>query len=535
MHPQLKKIIAKAPTTSGVYKFLSEKHESLYIGKAKNLKKRLQSYSRPSAKHTPKIEKMLEHAVEVEWIKTNNEVESLILEDNLVKELQPKYNVMLRDDKNFQYIKVSVGEDYPQITTVRRITERDGAKYFGPKTSGGDVQRLMESVKKIFRLCSVKNIKLDPKGKPLEGAKVAVKIGLSPAKRPCLDFHIKRCTGPCAGMVTPEEYKKQIDAAVNFLSGNYKPAIEALKEQMAAFAKERKFERAAALRDQIHAIERSAQKQLITDTALPDRDVIAFVEDLGKNYFVLFQIRAGKLIAQERFVVEGDETPGEVMEAFLRDYYARAADIPKEIFISVEVEDGKLLENYIRKFADHAVHLFKPIVGHKDDLVMLAQENARAFADASRVSWEATEHRAEVALEELAKVLKLDGPPKRIECYDISHLGGTETMGSMVVFKKGKPVSADYRQFRLRSTANQNDDFKSLEEVITRRLNYLPAQLPEGYKIRKAKKADLGFIQSTTKRNAVNREDLKAEQFQVLTKGKRIVGFCRERALSDAV
>ncbi|MFH0820234.1 MAG: GIY-YIG nuclease family protein, partial [Candidatus Peregrinibacteria bacterium] len=318
---RIAKLIAKAPTGPGVYKFLNEKGEVLYVGKAKQLRNRLKSYVQKSSDQSSRIQKMLEHARTVEWIETNNEVESLILEDNLIKELQPRYNVRLRDDKNFQYIRVDLRQDYPEVASVRRI-EKDGARYFGPKTNGTDVKELLDSVKKIFKLCSVKNLRLNPQGTPLPGARVAVRIGHSPAKRPCLDFHIKRCTGPCAGMVTPEEYRKQIEAVTDFLAGNYKPALEALRRQMMELAIEKKFERAAALRDQVSAIERAAQKQLITDTAMPNRDVIAFAEDLGKNYFVLFQIRGGKLLSSERFVSEGEDSPVEVMEAFLRDYYA---------------------------------------------------------------------------------------------------------------------------------------------------------------------------------------------------------------------
>ena len=209
MAKSFEKIISKLPNTPGVYKFLNEKKEPIYIGKAKGLKKRVSSYFRESAKHGIRTSKMLEHVDEIDSIETNSEIEALILEDNLVKELQPKYNVLLRDDKNFQYIKITTNDDYPEIYTVRRIT-KDGAKYFGPKTSGSDVKRILETVKRVFMLCSVKNIKLDIKGTPLKGAKVAVKIGGTPAKRPCLDFHIKRCVGPCAGMVTPDEYRQPI-------------------------------------------------------------------------------------------------------------------------------------------------------------------------------------------------------------------------------------------------------------------------------------------------------------------------------------
>ena len=544
MEKKISKIIAKAPDTPGVYKFLDEEKNIIYVGKAKSLRKRLQSYARPSAKHGVKTEKMLESADSVEWVETNTEVEALILEDNLVKTNQPKYNILLKDDKNFQYIKVTINKDYPEVYTVRRI-EKDGAKYFGPKTNGTDVQHLMESVKKIFKLCSVKNITVDPKGQPLPGAKVAVKIGGASAKRPCLDYHIKRCTGPCAGIVTPEEYREQINLAVEFLSGNYKTAIDSLKKQMADFAAEKKFERAATLRDQISAIGRSAERQLITDTNMPDRDVTAYVEDIGKNYFILFQIRGGKLINQEKFIsegtslasdgAEGGDSPSEVMEAFLLDYYGRAADIPKEIIISIDVEGVKTLEDYISSQTDHKVKLTYPKAGQKDKLIELAEKNARSFAIQSRVRWMADEKKGEKALEELKTVLKLADAPKRIECYDISHLSGTETVGSMVVFKKGEAYKPDYRQFRLRSTVGKIDDYKSIEEVISRRLNYLPAKLPDGYKIRKAKKTDFGFIEKTAKKEPINTLNLDYKQFYVLEKNKKIAGFGRLHSLSEKV
>lgn len=541
---KLTKIVAKAPNSPGVYKFLDEEGNVRYVGKAKNIKKRLQSYIRPSAKHGIKTKKMLEGAFGVEWTETNSEVEALILEDNLIKTLSPKYNVLLKDDKTFQYIKVSVQDDYPEVTTIRRIT-KDGAKYFGPKTNGSDVQRILESAKRIFKLCSQHKITLNPKGELLEGAKVAVKVGGTVAKRPCLDYHIKRCTGPCAGMVTPDEYREQIDQVLEFLSGNYGPAIEALKAQMMEFAAKKKFERAASLRDQINSIERSAEKQLITDTTLAERDVIAYVEDLGKNYFVLFQVRGGKLIAQEKFISQGGESPREVMEAFVLDYYSRAADIPKEVLICIELEDSKTVEDYIRKQTDHAVYLMHPQRGTKDDLIALAEKNARSFAQQSRVRW-MVESKGEKALEDLAKALKLPEPPKRIECYDISHLGGTETIGSMVVFKKGEATKKDYRQFRLRSTANKNDDFKSMEEVITRRLNYLEPKLPEGYKIRKAKKADADFILKTSP--DLKDFDYDIKQFYVMEKtlnksskskktkkSTELVGFGRTYPLSEKI
>ena len=536
MSKKLSKIIAKSPQKPGIYKFLDEDKKVIYVGKAKNIRKRLQSYVRPSAKNGVKTDKMLESAESVEWVETNSELEALILEDNLIKEERPKYNILLKDSKTFQYIKVSIEKEYPEVTTVRKI-EKDEAKYFGPKTNGTDVQHLMESVKKIFKLCSTKKITVDPKGKPLKGAKVAVKIGNVPAKRPCLDYHIKRCTGPCAGVVTPEEYREQIDQALEFLSGNFKPAKEALMKQMRQFADEKKFERASALRDQIYAIERSAEKQIITDTNLPDRDVIAYVEDLGKNYFVLFQIRVGRLITQEKFISEGGDTPGEVMQSFLVDYYSRAADIPKEVIISIETDEHKVVKEYISEQTDYAVKLIHPIKGEKDKLIELAEKNARSYAQQSRVRWMADEKKSEKALEDLQKALKIKDSLKRIECYDISHLSGAETVGSMVVFKKGEAYKPDYRQFRLRSTVGKVDDFKSMEEVISRRLNYLPAELPEGYKIRKAKKMEADFILKTNPE--LEHFDFDLKQFYIIEKmwkkKVKIVGFGRAYSISEKV
>jgi excinuclease ABC subunit C len=530
MSRTLSKLVTKAPHGPGIYRFLDAEGAVLYVGKAKDLKKRLQSYVRPSMKHGVKTERLLESAVSVEWTETNSEIEALLLEDNLIKELSPKYNVLLKDSKTFQYIKVSVQDDYPEVTTVRRI-ERDGAKYFGPKTSGSDVIHLMESVKRIFKLCSVRSITLNPRGTPLKGAKVAVKVGGTEAKRPCLDYHIKRCSGPCAGMVTPEEYHEQIRQVLQFLKGDYKPAIKALESQMREFAADRKFERAAALRDQIEAIKRSDRKQIITDTNLTDRDVVAYVEDLGKNYFVLFQIRGGKLINQERFISEGGDSPMEIMETFLMEYYSRAADIPKEVIISIQLKERGVLEKFIGTQAGKRVKIHTPQAGHKDQLIALAEKNARSYAEQSRARWMADEKNGKKALEELQSALKLSEPPKRIECYDISHLGGTETIGSMIVFKNGEPCKSDYRMFRLRSTANKNDDFMSMEEIMSRRLNYLPAHLPEGFTLRKMKKSESDLIEERWP----DLDDADPKQFYVASHKDQVVAMGRLCHLSEKI
>lgn len=523
------KLIQKMPLSPGVYQFLDKDGEILYIGKAKALKKRVSSYFRPSAKHGARTSTMIKQVEDIHFIETNSEIEALILEDNLIKQHQPKYNVLLRDDKNFQYIKVTVNDDYPEVTTVRRIV-KDGARYFGPKTSGSDVKRIMETLRRVFKLCSVRSISVDPKGAPLKGAKVAVKIGGAAAKRPCLDYHIKRCVGPCAGMVTPNEYHQIIDKAIEFLEGDLKPAIEFLKQQMADFAVEKKFERAAALRDQIGAIERSAEKQLITDTQVSDRDVIGFVEDMGKNFFNLFQVRSGRLIGQENFILEGGENPAELMEAFIRDYYSMAADIPSEILVSVEPSESKLLQEYVRRFTHKAVRLIHPMTGKKDDLILLSEKNARSFAEQNRARWMA-DKREEKALAQLKSLLKLKNEPKRIECFDISHLSGTEVVGSMAVFKKGLPSSADYRQFRLKTTQGIIDDFKSMAEVIRRRVNYLPAVLPDGYSIGKALNKDADFLKSLYPEI----DKIVVKDYTVIRHKNSIVASGRIHKLSDSV
>ncbi|QQR83777.1 excinuclease ABC subunit UvrC [Candidatus Peregrinibacteria bacterium] len=542
MIDHIKSRLTSVPDSPGIYKYLSEKGEVLYVGKAKNLKKRVTSYFQSASKHhSPRITKMIEQAVDFEWIETNSELEALILEDNLIKELQPKYNILLRDDKTYQYIKVTVQDDFPEVYSVRKIVQ-DGAVYFGPKTSGIDVQHLLESIRRIFKLCTVKNISLDPDGTPLEGACVAVKIGGSPAKRPCLDYHIKRCLGPCAGMIDPAHYRASVEGAIEFLKGNYQFAIEQLKQQMMQFAADKKFERAAKIRDHIGAIERSAQKQLITDTHISDRDVIGVIQDSGRNFISLFQIRSGRLIAQERFTSEGGEALDDVLEAFLRDYYAVAADIPKEIIIPIPLKDRSILEAFISNHATHKSKLVHPSIGKKDDLIVLAEKNARSFAEQSKAKWMSDQKRTDASLVQLKEVLKLVDIPKRIECYDISHLSGTETVGSMVVFKKGEPAKADYRQFRLKTTQGTIDDFKSMAEVIRRRLNYLPTPLPAGYLLRKAKKADFDFIKKVATTQPINDEALDVKQFYVIEKESRpkpglptIVAFCRLRNLDEKV
>ncbi|MBI5412560.1 excinuclease ABC subunit UvrC [Candidatus Peregrinibacteria bacterium] len=546
----LKTKVATVPSKPGIYEYKNKSGDILYIGKAKDLRKRVQSYFRKPKQLSIRTQKMLEHAVDLDWIETRSELEALILEDNLIKEHQPKYNILLRDDKNYQYIRVTTQEDFPRIDTIRRI-ENDGAKYFGPKTSGLDVRQTLDFIKKVFKIrtCAY-NIKIDPDvhvgaiHKSPDGTpRVPVIVTGGDRRPPCLDYHIHRCLGPEIGMVTKGEYGAMVKEVLSFLGGHYKEGLQRIREEMKRYAAEKKFELAGRLRDQMQAIQRMAEKQIITDTDQGDRDIIAYVSEYGKNYFSLFRAREGKLIDREHFASDGGETEGEIMAAFLRDYYSRAADFPKEIIVSVLPEEQGLLEEFIAARRDMAclvpkggkIHILCPQRGKKDHLVALAEKNAQKFAQEIRIRFLEDKKRTIGAIQELQTILGLQKLPERLECYDIAHLGGSETVGSMVVFKKGRPAPSEYRRFRLKTTQGSMDDIASMSEVLRRRLAHLPEPLPEGYKIRKAKKANFPFIEKTCKTEQVNDEGLEVKDFLIIEKKKKIIGFGRLRALDKQV
>jgi excinuclease ABC subunit C len=474
------------PNTPGVYEMKNEDDETLYVGKAKNLKNRVKSYFLPSAKHSPRIQKLIEKTQDLTWTETSSEVEALVLETNLIKEKRPKFNILMRDDKNFVYIKVTVNEDFPRIFTVRRMI-KDGAKYFGPKTSTSSVHKTIDLLQTLFRFRST----------PLEiteesPGKVEVKSAGN-TKYPCLNFHLKKCDAPCIGNITKEEYAKKIEGSLRFLKGEYKEVLKDLEEQMKQLAMDGKFELAAKIRDQLFAVQKISEKQLASAPDEFSADIIGTVEKFGRAFFHVFSIREGKIINSETFSVDlgsggkvesenSDSRLQEALSAFLRDHAERVADSPKALVVDGELlEEGKeVWEDFLREKFEHAVEVSLPQKGKRKKLLDLAAKNALSYAERNAASFIKHNEDIDKTLKTLQEKLGMENFPKRIECYDISHFSGTETVASMVVFDEGGPKTSDYRYFNIKSLERgEIDDFASLQEALTRRLARLPEPISE--------------------------------------------------------
>jgi excinuclease ABC subunit C len=519
-------ILQNLPHKPGVYKMVNQKGEVLYVGKAKDLKHRVSSYFQKRDDKGMRTLKMVEQINDIEYIEVNSELEALILETNFIKELRPKYNVLMKDDKNYVYIKITVDEPYPRIYIVRKVS-KGKARYFGPKTAAHKVIKTLKVLKKIFpfRHCQLSIDYLMP-GKEKEDHKV--KVTKANIKFPCLDYHIKRCIGPCIGKVSPEEYRKIIDQVIRFLEGKHEEIIEKLREEMIIAAEQKKFEQAAAIRDKLQAVEEITERQRISDPHQKDLDIINYFPVENKIYFNLFQLRNGKLIGQENFVFDTEENQTEgqesqVLSAFLEQYYEKATDLPQEILIPSDIEEHEAMEVWLQQMKGQKVHLLVPERGKKNHLLDLSLENAKSFAKQSQIKWEGEEKgNRNQALQKLQEILRLPKPPGRLECYDISHFGGTETVGSMVVFENGFPKKSDYRHFKLhQETSGAPNDFASMEEALTRRLKYLkPSFLGSDLKISKAKKNDLKRISTE-----LRLKKLPQASFWVVEKEKRWAGF----------
>lgn len=469
-------------SSPGVYKMKSADNTVLYVGKAKSLNDRLRSYFQKSAVLGARTQKMLSHVASVETIVVNSDLEAILLETNLIKELRPKYNVLMKDDKNFVYIRVSVHEDYPRITLVRKV-EQDGARYFGPKTAAHKVKDMLKTVRKIllFRHCGldIKFVKEGDKGNH------EVEVTHKVIKYPCLYYYIRRCAAPCIGRITPQAYRAVIDNVIQVLEGRPDAFIAHMKEEMMQAANQQKFEKAGRIRDRMSALEEIMERQRISDPERIDTDIIGHAIEGDKAFVALFQVRGGRMIGNENFVLHAEDQPDdtEIIEAFLAQYYSQATDIPKEVLVSTEFDNQKLLAEWLSGKRNSRVHIIAPKKGEKNSLIELAQKNAEHFAAQKRIAWMAEEQKGH-AIEELAEILKVK-PPKRIECYDISHLGGTLTVGSMVVFENGIPKKDDYRHFKIRSLKEQKpNDTQCIKEVLLRRLKYFQ-KLPFNVKTEK--------------------------------------------------
>jgi len=464
----------------------------IYIGKAKNLKKRVNQYFQKSKTVSTRTQKLIENITDIRYTVVDTELEALILELNLIKELHPKYNILLKDDKNYVYIKIT-NEDFPRVQIVRKIDDKK-ATYFGPKTAKHKVEKTFKTLKKVlpFRHCSLDIEAVSP---------TETKVTRKTIKYPCLDHYIKRCAAPCISGCTKEEYAEVINNVKRFLEGHHEEIIKNLHKKMAELAKSKDFEKAAKLRDRIKNVEEIIERQSLSDPNQTDKDIFNYVLEGEKAFFNLFQVRDGKLINQENFklqaksVDEKDENAlKELLESFLTQYYEKTTNIPKEILIPHDPSNKKQFEKFIAEEKGQKVHLLVPQRGKKNKLLGLSLKNAKVFAERNKTSWE--DEKPEV-LKELKSILKLKDTPKRIECYDISHLAGAYTTGAMIVFENGRPSTSDYRRFKIKS-AKESDDYAALGEVLTRRFSKF-AEIKDDYKIKKIPKKSAYAIKKKDK------------------------------------
>ena len=455
--------LKKLPGKPGVYLMHDEKDEIIYVGKAISLKNRVRQYFQSSRNKGVKIEQMVTHITRFEYIVTDSELEALVLECNLIKEHRPKYNTMLMDDKAYPFIKVTVDESFPRIMMARRMV-KDKAKYFGPYTSAGAVKDTIELIRKLYKVRSC-NRRL-----PRDTGK----------ERPCLNYHIHQCDAPCQGYVSQEAYRKSIDEVLRFLGGNYDHILKELEEKMLQASEDMEFEKAIEYRELLGSVKKIAQKQKITDTAGNDRDILAAATDKEDAVVQVFFIRGGRLIGRDHFYLKlnGDETKGEIISSFIKQFYAGTPYIPSELMTQTEIEDGEILEQWLSQKRGHRVHIRVPKKGTKEKLVELAEKNASLVLSKDRERLKREEGRTIGAVKEIARLLGLEDL-NRMEAYDISNISGFASVGSMVGYEKGKPKRNDYRKFRIKSVQGP-DDYASMKEVLTRRFRHGLEEREEG-------------------------------------------------------
>ena len=450
----LQGILDTLPTKPGCYLMKNAEGTIIYVGKAISLKNRVRSYFHADASHDHKTRRLVREIADIEWIVVGSELEALILEMNLIKRHRPKYNVRLKDDKRYPYIKIHWGEPFPKVTVTRMMTD-DGARYFGPYTSAWAVYQTLDVLRRIFPYLTC--------DREITGQD----------KRACLYYDIKLCTAPCTGAIDQAGYRQMISDLQEFLNGRTEGIFTRLEVEMRKASEDLKFERAAAIRDQLKAIQSVIERQKVVFASdYKDSDVIAMARADNEACVQIFFIRAGKLIGREYFVLEGaeDTADTEVMAQFIQQFYAEAASIPQQVMLPEEIEEARIIQEWMRsRRGGEKVEIFVPQNGQSQELVKMAAENAAETLQALRTQWQADTHRQEQALAELQSALQMPTPPNRIECYDISNIQGTATVGSMVVFSQGVPDKKLYRRFNVEGAAGAPDDFASMEEVLTRR------------------------------------------------------------------
>lgn len=458
MHTDLTEKLAHLPEQPGVYLMKDAQGKIIYVGKAVVLKNRVRSYFQSSRNHSPKVRSMVARIADLEYIVTASEMEALILECNLIKKHRPKYNISLRDDKSFPYIKVTLNEPFPRVYATRKVI-KDGARYFGPYTNAGAVHETLKLLKRLFPLRTCR--RLD-------------------APRPCLQYHIKRCLAPCAGKVDEADYGDMIKAVCLFLEGRSEDMVKSLRRKMEQAAENLEFEQAARLRDQLQAVEKITEKQNIV-TGAGDQDAVGLARSAAGICVQVFFIRSGKMVGRDHFLLSGgeEEEDADLLAAFLKQYYSQSTFIPREILLPLELAEQELLTEWLSGLRGGKVWLEVPKRGTKKDLVQMAAGNALLVLNEQALKIQDQADRTEGAVRELGRYLNMEGLPERIECFDISHIQGAETVASMVVFEGGLPKKEDYRRFKLRTVEGKPDDFKSMQEVVGRRYQDASGPLPD--------------------------------------------------------
>ena len=463
---KLQGILATLPAKPGCYLMKNAEGKILYVGKAINIRNRVRSYFHADAGHDAKTRRLVREIADIEWIVVGSELEALIFEMNLIKKHRPKYNVRLKDDKRYPYIKIHWADPFPKVTVTRQMVD-DGSRYFGPYTSAWAVYQTLDVLRRIFPYltCDREITGMD--------------------RRACLYYDIKLCTAPCIGAVNQMQYRQVISDLMDFLSGHSEGIVARIQSDMEKASEEMRFERAATLRDQLKAIQSIIERQkIVFATDYLDSDVLAMARSNGEACVQIFFIRGGKLIGREYFILEGteDEADTEIMEQFITQFYTEAATIPQQVMLPQEIEEARIISQWLRsRRGGEKVEFFVPKDGQPRELVQLATENATETLQALRAQWHADTHKQEQALAELQEALRLPAPPNRIECYDISNTQGTAIVGAMVVFTQGVPDKKLYRKFNIESVVGAPDDFASMEEMLTRRFRrWRGAQQTEG-------------------------------------------------------
>ena len=442
------------PDRPGVYLMKNRRGQIIYVGKAIKLKNRVRQYFQSSRNHSAKTLALVSHIEDLETIITANELEALILECNLIKKHHPKYNIMLRDDKTYPYLKLTLNEDYPRLITTRRVV-KDGSRYFGPYTSSTAMKETLNLLRRLFPLRTCKHL----------------------GERPCLEYHIKRCPAPCAGFVDKETYKEMVRSVCWFLEGKTEEIETALTEKMQQLAQKLEFELAGKIRDQLAAIRQITEKQkILTDTG--DMDAVGMASSPLGTCMQVFFVRNGKILGRNQFLLTGneDDSGENCLSAFFKQYYNDAVFIPKEILLPIDIEETALLEKWLLETKKAKAKIIVPKRGVKKDIVQMANENAAKYLHDQESRLRDNQARSIGAVYDLQKYLNLAKPPLRMECFDISHIQGSETVASMVVFQDGKPDKESYRRFKINSTEGKPDDFMSMREVTMRRYGKATAE-----------------------------------------------------------